>query len=71
MSPNLCLCTILRFTADPRFGNMLLEQFGGTNGELDVDQGSNIAAEAQGQKLCTRGLLNLGDDSGTKDALQF
>jgi Mn-containing catalase len=39
-------------------------------GELDVDLRSNIAAEAQA-KIVYEHLINLSDDPGTKDALQF
>src|SRR5205085_1166295 len=55
---------------DPRFGNMLLEQFGGANGELDVAMRSNIAAEARAKIVYER-LINFTDDQGTIDALQF
>src|SRR5437763_9187995 len=39
-------------------------------GELDVDLRSNIAAEARAKIVYER-LINLTDDAGTKDALQF
>ena len=45
-------------TPDPRFGNMLLEQFGGANGEL-----------AAAMRYSIQG-INC-DDAGTKDALKF
>lgn len=40
------------------------------SGELDVDLRSNIAAEARA-KITYERLLNLTDDRGSKDALQF
>jgi Mn-containing catalase len=39
-------------------------------GELDMDLRSNISAEARAKIVYER-LINLCDDSGTKDALQF
>jgi Mn-containing catalase len=39
-------------------------------GELDVDLRSNIAAEARAKIVYER-LINLCDDKGTKEALQF
>ena len=41
-----------------------------SDGELDVDLRSNIAAEARAKIVYER-LMNYTDDAGTKDALQF
>lgn len=51
-------------------GNAWTADYLKVTGELDVDLRSNIAAEARAKIVYER-LINLCDDSGTKDALQF
>ncbi len=51
-------------------GNSWTADYLKVTGELDVDLRSNIAAEARAKIVYER-LLNLCDDPGSKDALQF
>src|ERR1700734_1443571 len=51
-------------------GNAWTADYLKVTGELDVDLRSNIAAEARAKIVYER-LLNLCDDAGTKEALQF
>jgi Mn-containing catalase len=51
-------------------GNAWTADYLKITGELDVDLRSNIAAEARAKIVYER-LLNLCDDAGTKEALQF
>jgi Mn-containing catalase len=51
-------------------GNAWTADYLKITGELDVDLRSNIAAEARAKIVYER-LMNLTDDAGTKDALQF
>lgn len=51
-------------------GNPWTADYLKVTGELDVDLRSNIAAEARAKIVYER-LINLCDDRGTKDALQF
>ena len=51
-------------------GNAWTADYLKITGELDVDLRSNIAAEARAKIVYER-LIDLCDDSGTKDALQF
>lgn len=51
-------------------GNAWTADYLKITGELDVDLRSNIAAEARAKIVYER-LINLTDDPGTKDALQF
>ncbi|MBC7853250.1 MAG: manganese catalase family protein [Pirellulaceae bacterium] len=51
-------------------GNSWTADYLKVTGELDVDLRSNIAAEARAKIVYER-LLNLCDDAGTKEALQF
>src|SRR5881628_41247 len=51
-------------------GNAWTADYLKITGELDVDLRSNIAAEARAKIVYER-LINLTDDAGTKDALQF
>jgi Mn-containing catalase len=50
-------------TPDPRFGNMLLEQFGGANGELDAAMQYSV----QGLNCEDMGLKDLLMDIGTEE----
>jgi Mn-containing catalase len=52
-------------TADPRFGNMLLEQFGGANGELAAAMQYSI----QGLNCDDLGLKDLLKSKGDPPAL--
>ncbi len=51
-------------------GNSWTADYLKITGELDVDLRSNIAAEARAKIVYER-LMNLSDDAGTKEALQF
>ena len=51
-------------------GNSWTSDYLKVTGELDVDLRSNIAAEARAKIVYER-LINLCDDQGTKEALQF
>lgn len=51
-------------------GNAWTADYLKVTGELDVDLRSNIAAEARAKIVYER-LMNLCDDAGTKEALQF
>src|ERR1700744_1172112 len=51
-------------------GNAWTADYLKISGELDVDLRNNIAAEARA-KITYERLMNLTDDRGTKDALQF
>ena len=51
-------------------GNAWTADYLKVTGELDVDLHSNIAAEARAKIVYER-LINLCDDAGTKEALQF